>query len=91
MFRKMVGLASLMAGLAAIAASSVCGSRASVAGDAPKPDGPPGAPEAAAQVPRRNRKRGTRPMSKLATPPEVAVTNFLDGLKDNEHFKGSTS
>ena len=32
MFRKMVGLAFLMAGLASIAASSVCGSRASVAG-----------------------------------------------------------
>ena len=33
-FRKMVGLAFLMAGLAAVAASSVCGSGASCAGDA---------------------------------------------------------
>ena len=43
---------------------------------APKPDGRPGAPEAAAQVPRRNRKRGTRPLSKLATLPEVAVAKW---------------
>ena len=34
MFRKMVGLAFLMAGRGVIAASSVCGSRASCAGDA---------------------------------------------------------
>ena len=54
----------------------------------PKPGGPPGAPEAAAQVPRRNRKQGARPMAKPATPPEVVVAKFLDGLKHNEHFQG---
>ena len=28
-------------------------------------------------------------MSKPSTPPKFAVTKFLDGLKDTEHFKGS--
>ena len=86
MFRKMVGLAFLMAGLAAIAASSVCVFRASCAGDAV---GAPGAPDAAAQVTRRNRKRGTRFAQKPSTIPEVNLVKVLDGLKDNEHFKGS--
>ena len=55
----------------------------------PKPVGAPSAPDAAAQVVRRNRKRGTRPTQKPSTPPEVNLAKVLDGLKDNEHFKGS--
>ena len=88
MFRKMVGRAFLMAGLAAIAASSGCGSRASCGG-ASKPAGAPGAPGVSTQVPRRNRKRGTRPTPKPSTPPEVNLAKILDGLKANEHFKDS--
>ena len=79
-----------MAGLAAIVASSVCGSRASCAGDA-GPASAPSSPVVAAQVPWRNRKRGTRQTQKPSTHPEVNVNlaKVLDGLKDNEHFKGS--
>ena len=56
---------------------------------APKPARGPSSPVAAAQVPRRNRKRGTRPPQKPSTPPEVNLAKVLDGIKDNEHFKGS--
>ena len=56
---------------------------------APKPTGAPSSPVAAAQVPRRNRKRGTRQTQKPSTHPEVNLAKVLDGLKDNEHFKGS--
>ena len=33
--------------------------------------------------------RSTRPTKKPSTPPEVNLAKVLDGLKDNEHFKGS--
>ena len=56
---------------------------------APKPAGAPGALVAAAQVPRRNRKRGTRPAPTPPTPPEVNLAKILDGFKDNGHFKDS--
>ena len=56
---------------------------------APKPGGSPGAPDAPAQVPRRNRKRGARPTPKPSTPPEVNLAKISDGPKDNEHFKDS--
>ena len=56
---------------------------------APKPTSAPSSPVAAAQVPRRIRKRGTRPPQKPSTPPEVNLAKVLDGLKDNEHLKGS--
>ena len=56
---------------------------------APKPSGAPGSSAAAAQVPRRNRKRGTRPTQKPSTPPKLHLAKVLDGLKDNEHFKDS--
>ena len=56
---------------------------------APKPDGLPGNSAAAAQVPRRNRKRGARSMSKPSTPPEANLAKLLDGLKDSELFKGT--
>ena len=44
---------------------------------------------AAAQVPRRNRKRGARPTQKPSAPPEYNLAKVLDGLKENEHFKDS--
>ena len=56
---------------------------------APKLDGSPSAPGAAAQVPRRTRKRGARPASKSSAPPEVNLAKMLDGLQENEHFKGT--
>ena len=91
MFRRMVGLVCLMAGLAAIVASSVCGfsSKQCRRCGAPKRNGAQSSPAAAAQVPRRNRKRGARPTQKPSTPPEYNLAKVLDGLKDNEHFKDS--
>ena len=56
---------------------------------APKPNGAQSSPAAAAQVPRRIRKRGARPTQKPSTPPEYNLAKVLDGLKDNEHFKDS--
>ena len=87
MFRKMVGPAFLTAGLAATCGaerlwfSSKCCRRCG----APKPNGSPGAPEAAAQ---EEQKARDRPMSKPSTPPEFNLEKLLHGLKDNEHFKG---
>ena len=92
MLRRMVGLVCLMARLAAIVASSVCGSPASSVGGscgAPKPNGAQSSPAAAAQVPRRNRKRGARPTQKPSAPPEYNLAKVLDGVKENEHFKDS--
>ena len=87
----MVGLVCLMAGLAAIVASSVCDSPASSVGvaGAPKHNGAQSSLAAAAQVPRRNRKRGARPTQKPSAPPEYNLAKVLDGLKENEHFKDS--
>ena len=56
---------------------------------APEPNGSPSAPLAAAKAPRRDRKRGTRPMSKPSTLPEVNLAKVLDELKENEHFQCS--
>ena len=56
---------------------------------APKPNGAQSSPVAAAQVPRRNRKRGARPTQKPSAPPEYNLAKVLDGLKENEHFKDS--
>ena len=92
MFRKMVGLAFLVAGLAAIAASSICGSRASCAGDAVLRS-PSALQVRLLQQPRshggtESEAHGQR-KSRPPTPPEVNLAKVLDGPKDNEHFKDS--
>ena len=56
---------------------------------APKHNGAQSSPAAAAQVPRRNRKRGARPTQKPSAPPEYNLAKVLNGLKENEHFKDS--
>ena len=56
---------------------------------APKPNGAQSSPAVAAQVPRRNHKRGARPTQKPSAPPEYNLAKVLDGLKENEHFKDS--
>ena len=54
-----------------------------------KPAGAPSSPDAAAQVPRRSRKRDNRPTQKLSTPPEVSLAKAVDVLKKHERFEGS--
>ena len=56
---------------------------------APKPNGAQSSPAAAAQVPRRNRKRGARPTQKPSAPPEYNLAKVLDGLKENGKLTSS--
>ena len=56
---------------------------------APKPSSAPSSPDAAAQVPRRNQKRGNRPTQKLSTPPQVSLAKAFDVFKHHERFKDS--
>ena len=85
----MVGVAFLMTGLAAIAASSARASRASVAGDAGLRS--PVALQARRPGPTEEQKARHTANARAVhtTPPEVNLAKVLDGLKDNEHFKGS--
>ena len=51
--------------------------------------GAPSSSAAAAQVPRRNRKRGSRPAQKQSNPSVVNLAKAWEVFKNHEHFKDS--